>query len=73
MQLSDVSRQRGNDPGRLGEFGIVSEHEAVVLDRRAASGCVDDDRIQAAARDLFRPGEDVGARVVVRVSARGGG
>src|SRR6185437_409499 len=62
-----VARERRNGLGSLGEFGIVSEHEAIVLDHRAASGCVDDDRVEPAVLDLPRPGENVGARVTVRV------
>ena len=37
--------------------------KAVVLDRRAAARRIDDDRVEALALDLARPGVDVGARL----------
>src|SRR6185437_16017548 len=43
------------------------EHEAIVLDSRGASRCVDDDCVEPAVLDLPRPGENVGARVSVSV------
>ena len=65
-----VPRQR-RDPRRLlGVGGIVGEHEAVVLDRRAAARGGDDDRLQAAVVDLARPGVDVGARLRERRASR---
>ena len=47
---------------RSGIGRIVAQHEAVILDRRAATRGGDDDRVEAVALDLARPGVDIGAR-----------
>ncbi len=56
-----------------GEFRIVAEHEAVILDRRAAAGGVDDDRVQRLPCDLAGPRQDVGAGMIVSLADRDDG
>ena len=50
---------------------IVAQHEAVVLDGRAAARRRDQDCVEPLAFDLARPGIDVGARLRERLRARG--
>src|SRR5690606_30694220 len=47
--------------------GIEAQHEAVVLDRRAAAGCRDDDGVQPALLDLFEPDVDIAPRRLQRL------
>ena len=63
MNSRDVAGER-RDPRApcSAQAGSSREHEAVILDRRAAARGVDDDGVEPGAVDLARPGVDVGAR-----------
>src|SRR5690348_16416138 len=69
-ELRYVPRERRNGRGLLGKLGISTEHEAIILDRGSAAGGVDHNRVEPAVLDLPRPGENVGARVTMRVLAQ---
>ncbi|OBQ27934.1 MAG: hypothetical protein AN485_24245, partial [Anabaena sp. MDT14b] len=58
-ELADVHGE-GRDAGRLPGIGrVILQHEAVILDRRAATRCRDEDGVEAGALDLGHPGVDV--------------
>ena len=59
QKLADIAGERC-DPIRLGCIDrIIAQHEAIILDRRAAAGCRDDDCCQPAVLDLPRPGINI--------------
>ena len=60
--FGDVLGQRRDARRLLGIGRIEAQHEAVVLDRRAAARRGDDDGVEPAVLDLARPGVDVAAR-----------
>ena len=55
QQFGDVARERADPP-----CGVAVDEMAVVLDRRAAAGRVDDDGIETGCQ-LPAPGRDIGA------------
>ncbi len=61
MNSRDVAGERRDARRLLGIGRIVAQHEAVILDLRAAARGVDDDGVEPAALDLALPGVDVGA------------
>ncbi len=51
-QLRHVARFRGNGRCARRELGVVAKHVAVVLDVRAATGGIRDDRVEACTIEL---------------------
>ena len=61
-ELADVPGERGDAGGLAGISGVGAQQEAVILDRGAAAGCGDEDRVQPFALHLAGPGIDVAPR-----------
>ncbi len=68
--LGDVLGERRDAVGLARRRPRRPEHEAVVLDRRAAARRGDDDGVEALALDLARPGVDVGRAKASAASSR---
>ena len=68
-QLGHVAHLRREALGALGPLGLVAQHVAVVLHRRAAAGGVDHDRVVALERRDRRLGEAARSRRRRRAAA----
>ena len=60
--FGDVARKAGDGFGLFRVGRIAPQHVAVILDRRAAARCGDEDGVEPLARNLRPPGIDIGAR-----------
>src|SRR5713101_1903111 len=60
--LGDITGGPGDPRCLLGIVRILTQHKAVILDRRAAPRRVDYDGIESGSEALALPGVDVGAR-----------
>ena len=66
--LGDVLCQRGNRGGGAGEIAVLAQHEAIVLDDRAATRRRHQDGIETVPLGLLEPDADVGAGARQRVA-----
>ena len=60
--LRDILGQRGNPRGSGREVAVLTQHEAIILDHRSATGCRHQDGVEAISFGLLQPDGDIGAR-----------